>query len=150
MIQTNTIRQILLVEDDNKDAELILSALQEIKLMNKIDRSKDGAEAIKYLEDKAKLSNNGKNLPAVILLDLKMPKVSGLEVLKHIRESEHLHFLPVVILTSSKEEQDLVNSYRLHVNAYVVKPLDIQQFVAAVKEIGAFWALFNEQPNGGQ
>ena len=140
------LKRILLAEDDERDIELTLAALEEINLANEIDVVRDGEEALDYLfrRDKYKDRKNGD--PAVVLLDLKMPKVDGLEVLRQIRKSDDLSFIPVVILTSSKMESDLITSYNLGVNAYVVKPVEFEDFVKAVKELGSFWAILNEPP----
>jgi len=142
MPKTHLVKRILLVEDDDKDAELIMTALKDNHLFNEIDRVADGDAAINYLAT----TNDGSDskLPAVILLDLKLPKISGIDVLRHIREDKALSYLPIVILTSSKEEQDLADCYAMNVNAYVVKPLDIKQFLDAVKQLGIVWAVLNE------
>ena len=128
--------------------ELTLTALDEHNLANEVVVVNDGAEALDYLFCRGKFSMRTGNHPAVVLLDLKMPKVDGLEVLRAIKKDERLKSIPVVILTSSREEKDLVESYKLGVNAYVVKPVDFQQFIEAVKELGAFWAVINEPPPG--
>lgn len=142
------IKRILLVEDDINDAELTLTALDEHNLANEVMVVRDGEEALNFLfrreEYKGVLAEN----PALILLDLKMPKVGGLEVLKQIKADDTLSMIPVVILTSSREEPDIIESYKLGVNAYVVKPVDFHQFVEAVKKLGLFWALCNEPPPG--
>ena len=142
------LKRILLAEDNSKDVELTLEALDECKLANEVVVVGDGAEALDYLYARGKYAGRNGNYPAVVLLDLKMPKVDGLEVLKTIKSDERLRSIPVVMLTSSREEQDLVKSYKLGVNAYVVKPVDFQQFIDAVKELGAFWAVVNEPPVG--
>ena len=141
-------KRILLVEDDPNDVELTLNALAEFNLANEVIVARDGAEALDFLYKRGKFSERTNDNPAVILLDLKLPKVSGFDVLKRIRDDEHLKMIPVVILTSSKEEKDLINGYRLGTNAYVVKPVDFQQFIEAVKNIGIFWAIINEPPPG--
>ena len=138
------VHKILLAEDNPN--ELSLEALGEYNLANEVIVVRDGSEALDYLYYRGNFSNRINGNPAVILLDIKMPKVNGLEVLKQIREDENLKTIPVVILTSSREERDLVVSYNLGVNAYVVKPVDFQQFITAVKEIGLFWAVINEPP----
>jgi CheY-like chemotaxis protein len=138
--------RILMVEDDSKDVELTLTALEDYNLANEVVVARDGEEALDYLYCRAKFSARTCDNPAVILLDLKLPKVDGLEVLKQIKSDENLKFIPVVVLTSSKEEKDLVTSYKLGVNAYVVKPVDFHQFVNAIKELGAFWAVINVPP----
>ena len=139
---------ILLAEDNPKDVELTLSALDEHHLANEVMVVNDGAEALDYLYCRGKFQLRTPENPAVVLLDIKMSKVNGLEVLRTIRSDERLKLIPVVILTSSREEQDLVESYKLGANAYVVKPVDFQQFIKAVKELGAFWAIINEPPPG--
>jgi CheY-like chemotaxis protein len=140
--------RILLVEDDPRDIELTLAALQDYNLVNDVFVARDGQEALDYLYCRDQFSGRDGSLPAVILLDLKLPKINGLEVLQQIRSDQELRFLPVVILTSSHEENDLVRGYELGVNAYVVKPVDFHAFVNAVKELGVFWAMINEPPPG--
>jgi DNA-binding response OmpR family regulator len=140
--------RILLVEDDPRDVELTLTALQEYNLVNDVFVARDGQEALDYLYCRDQFSGRDGSRPAVILLDLKLPKINGLEVLQQIRSDQELRFLPVVILTSSHEEKDLVRGYELGVNAYVVKPVDFHAFVNAVKELGVFWAMINEPPPG--
>jgi CheY-like chemotaxis protein len=145
---TNMLKPILLVEDNPKDLELTLIALEKSQLANEVIIVRDGAEAIDYLNSKGNYASRPVGNPAVILLDLKLPKVDGLEVLKHIRENQNLKGLPVVMLTSSKEEQDLLRSYELGVNAYVVKPVEFNEFVRAIADLGIFWAVLNEPPPG--
>ena len=142
------LKRILLAEDNPKDVELTLAALDEHNLANEVVVVKDGAEALDYLycRDKFKMRTGGH--PAVVLLDIKMPKVDGLEVLRTIKKDDNMKTIPIVILTSSREEKDLIESYKLGVNAYVVKPVEFQLFVQAVKELGVFWALINEPPPG--
>lgn len=140
--------RMLLVEDDPKDVELTMTALEEYNLSNEVVVTADGEEALDYLHYRGKFQDRAKGHPAVMLLDLKLPKVDGLEVLKHIRSDDKLKMIPVVVLTSSREERDLVASYRLGVNAYVVKPVDFHEFVNAIKELGVFWAIINEPPPG--
>jgi CheY-like chemotaxis protein len=140
------LKRILLAEDDPRDVELTLVALGEYNLANDVDVVRDGQEALDYLYHRGAFETRGGNNPAAILLDLKMPKVDGLEVLRNIRGEETLKRVPVVMLTSSREERDIVESYKLGVNAYVVKPVDFHQFVEAVKQIGVFWAVVNEPP----
>ncbi len=142
------LKRILLAEDNPKDVELTLEALEEHKLANEVVIVNDGAEALDYLYRRGRYASRPDNNPAVVLLDLKMPKVDGLDVLRTLKADERLKSIPVVILTSSREEKDLVTSYNLGVNAYVVKPVDFHQFVEAVKELGAFWAILNEPPPG--
>jgi CheY-like chemotaxis protein len=140
--------RILIVEDDPKDVKLTLTALDEYNLANEVVVARDGVEALDYLYYRGKFSSRSDGNPAVLLLDLKLPKLDGLEVLQRIRSDEKLKAIPVVVLTSSHEEKDIVASYRLGVNAYVVKPVDFHEFVNAVKELGVFWAVINEPPPG--
>jgi len=142
------LKRILLAEDNPQDVELTLTALDEHNLANEVVVVNDGAEALDYLYRRGKYAMRADNDPAVVLLDLKMPKVDGLEVLRTIKNDNKLKTIPLVILTSSREEKDLVESYKLGVNAYVVKPVNFQQFIEAVKELGAFWAVINEPPPG--
>jgi len=144
----NKLGRILLVEDDPKDVELTLTALEEYNLANEVVVARDGEEALEYLYARGKFKTRSSDNPAVMLLDLRLPKVDGLEVLKQIKSDGKLSMIPVVVLTSSKEEKDMVASYRLGVNAYVVKPVDFHEFVNAIKELGAFWAVINEPPPG--
>ena len=144
----NKLGRILLVEDDPKDVELTLTALEEYNLANEVIVARDGEEALEYLYSRGKFKTRSSDNPAVMLLDLKLPKVDGLEVLKQVKSEEKLRMIPVVVLTSSKEEKDMVASYRLGVNAYVVKPVDFHEFVNAIKELGVFWAVINEPPPG--
>ena len=138
------IRRILLVEDSKHDAELTMVALDECHLANHVDVATDGAEALDYLYRRGAFAGRETDQPVVVLLDLKMPKVDGLEVLKQMKSDPALKNIPVVMLTSSGEERDLVRSYELGVNAYVVKPVDFQQFIESVKKLGCFWAITNE------
>lgn len=140
------IKRILMAEDDPKDIDLTLTALEEYNLANEVDIAHDGEEALDYLFFRGKFKDREKTNPAVILLDIKMPKISGLEVLQKIKSDSELKTIPVVILTSSRQEKDLVDSYNLGVNAYVVKPVDFHEFINAVKELGLFWAVINEPP----
>ena len=142
------LKRILLVEDSRKDVELTLAALGEFNLANEVVVAHDGAEALDYLYQRGKFAGQAHEFPAVVLLDLKMPKVDGLEVLRQMKADPGLKRIPVVMLTSSREEQDLVKSYDLGVSAYVVKPVEFQQFVNTVKELGLFWAVINETPPG--
>ena len=138
--------KILLVEDDPHDVELTLSALTENHLTNEIVVARDGAEALDYLYRRGVYQSREARNPAVILLDLKLPKVDGLEVLKQIKADPNLKTVPVVMLTSSREEQDLVESYNSGSNAYVVKPVGFHEFVQALKEVGIFWTVINQPP----
>jgi DNA-binding response OmpR family regulator len=140
--------RILMVEDDPKDVELSLTALEEYNLANEVVVARDGEEALDYLYCRGKFNARPDGNPAVLMLDLKLPKVNGLEVLQQIRSDEKLKMIPVVVLTSSHEEKDMVASYKLGVNAYVVKPVDFHEFVNAVRELGVFWAIINEPPPG--
>lgn len=142
------LKRILLVEDSPKDVQLTLAALEEHNLANEVVVARDGVEALEYLRCHAARAAHPDELPAVVLLDLKLPKIDGLEVLREMKADPVLKLLPVVMLTSSREEQDLVRSYQLGVSAYVVKPVDFQQFSATVKEMGLFWAVINEPPPG--
>ena len=148
MENTNTLGRILLVEDDPKDVELTLTALEEYNLANEVIVARDGEEALEYLYSRGKFKTRSSGNPAVMLLDLKLPKVDGLEVLKQVKSEEKLRMIPIVVLTSSKEEKDMVASYKLGVSAYVVKPVDFHEFVNAIKELGIFWAVINEPPPG--
>lgn len=142
------IGRILLVEDDPRDTELTMTALEEYHLSNEVVVATDGAEALDYLFCRGNFQGRSSENPAVLLLDLKLPKVDGLEVLQQIRSDEKLKMIPVVVLTSSREERDKLASYQLGVNAYVVKPVDFHEFVNAIKELGVFWAIINEPPPG--
>lgn len=142
------LKPILLVEDNPHDLELTLVALERSQLANDVVVLRDGAEALDYLHRSGNFSNRGDGNPAVMLLDLKLPKVDGLEVLKAVRESAELRSIPVVMLTSSREEPDLKRAYELGVNAYVVKPVEFKDFVAAISDLGIFWAVLNEPPPG--
>jgi len=143
-----SLKRILLVEDNPKDAELTLVALDEYHLANEVLHLRDGAQALDFLYRRGEFAGRSNGQPALVLLDLKMPKVDGLEVLRQMKSDPELKKIPVVIMTSSREEQDLVNSYELGVNAYVVKPVKFQEFIEAVKQVGAFWAILNEPPPG--
>ena len=144
----STLGRILLIEDDPKDVELTLTALEEYHLANEVVVARDGEEALDYLYRRGAFAERSNDNPAVLLLDLKLPKVDGLEVLQQVKSDEKLRVIPVVVLTSSHEEKDMVASYRLGVNAYVVKPVDFHEFVNAIKELGVFWAIINEPPPG--
>lgn len=140
-------RRILLVEDNPDDVALTLRALRAHRVTNEVVVAEDGVEALDYLFGEGQhLGRTGHDLPAVILLDLKLPRVDGLEVLRRIRSDPRTRLLPVVVLTSSREEQDLVASYSLGANSYVRKPVDFQQFVEAVRQLGLYWLLLNEPP----
>jgi len=143
---TTELKRILLAEDNANDLELTLAALQQHNLANEIVAVRDGAEVLDYLYRRGGFAGRTDGLPALVLLDLKMPRVDGLEVLKTIKADPRLRMIPVVMLTSSREESDLVRSYKLGVNAYVVKPVDFSEFMDAVRQIGAFWAVVNELP----
>jgi CheY-like chemotaxis protein len=140
--------RILMVEDDPKDVELTLTALEDYNLANEVVVTRDGQQALDYLHCRGEYKTRSRDNPAVMLLDLKLPKVDGLEVLKQVKSDSDLRVIPVVVLTSSKEEKDMVASYKLGVNAYVVKPVDFHEFVNAIKELGVFWAVINEPPPG--
>jgi CheY-like chemotaxis protein len=142
------LKRILLAEDNHRDVELTLAALDEFNLANEVVVARDGVEALDYLHARGQFHQHGNGLPVVVLLDLKMPRLDGLEVLRAIRNDAAIKSLPVVMITSSREEQDLVRSYELGVNAYVVKPVDFQKFVESIKQIGFFWAVINEPPPG--
>jgi CheY-like chemotaxis protein len=142
------LKPILLVEDNPNDLELTLVALDKSQLANEVIVARDGQEAIDYLTCEGEWKERAPGNPAVILLDLKLPKIDGLEVLDMIRSNASLKSVPVVMLTSSREEQDLVRSYELGVNAYVVKPVEFAEFVEAISDLGVFWAVLNEPPPG--
>jgi CheY-like chemotaxis protein len=142
----NILKRILLVEDDPKDIELTLTALEEYNLANEVVTVRDGVEALDYLYRRGDFAQRPAGNPIVILLDLKMPRLDGVEVVRQLKVDEQMRLVPVVILTSSRESQDLEECYRLGVNAYVVKPVRFADFVEAVKQIGVFWALVNEPP----
>jgi CheY-like chemotaxis protein len=142
------LKPILLVEDDPSDLELTLLALERSQLANDVIVARDGQEAIDYLRREGSWSERTAGNPAVILLDLKLPKIDGLEVLEMMRADISLRAVPVVMLTSSREEQDLVRSYALGVNAYVVKPVGFNEFLEAISDLGVFWAVLNEPPPG--
>ena len=142
-----TIKRILLAEDNARDVELTLAVLESCNLANGVDMARDGVEALDYLYCRGKFAARPPGLPAVLLLDIKMPRLDGLEVLRLIKTDPQFKTLPVIMFTSSREEPDLAECYELGVNAYVVKPVDFPQFVAAVKQVGAFWAILNEVPS---
>jgi CheY-like chemotaxis protein len=140
--------RILLVEDSQHDVELTLEALAENHLANEVVVARDGEEALDFLYRRGIFKLRAEGNPAVVLLDLKLPKVDGLQVLERLKQDANLKTIPVVMLTSSREEQDLVRSYNLGVNAYVVKPVEFQEFVNAIRELGLFWAVINQPPPG--
>lgn len=142
------LKPILLVEDDKRDLELTLIALERSQLANEVVVVRDGAQALDYLRREGDFAARDAGNPAVVLLDLKLPKVNGLEVLQAVRGDPALRSLPVVMLTSSQEENDVVKSYELGVNAYVVKPVAFDRFVSAIGDLGVFWAVLNEPPPG--
>jgi CheY-like chemotaxis protein len=144
------LKRIVLAEDNPNDVELTLAALGEINLANEVVVVRDGTETLDYLYRRNAYADRAPGNPAVLLLDLKMPKVDGLDVLRVLKADEALKTIPVVMLTSSREEQDLIRSYKLGANAYVVKPVDFKSFIDAVRQLGAFWAVVNEPPPGGR
>jgi two-component system response regulator len=139
------LKKILIVDDSPKDVELAIAALAEKNLANGVDVAEDGIEALDYLYKRGKFSGI-KGFPAVVLLDIKMPKMNGIEVLRHIRSDPSFKLIPVIMVTSSREEKDLVESYKLGANSYVVKPIDVGQFIDAIKVLGQYWAVINEPP----
>jgi CheY-like chemotaxis protein len=141
-----TLKRILMAEDDPRDVELMLTALAEHNLANEVVVVDDGEEALDYLFRRGEFADRPNGNPAVVLLDIKMPKVGGLAVLRAIRADAQLRNVPVVILTSSREQRDLVEGYSSGVNAFVVKPVDFQEFVEAIQQLGLFWAVINEPP----
>jgi CheY-like chemotaxis protein len=144
----NVLKRILLVEDSLADAELAMRGLADYNLANEVMHVRDGVEALDYLYRRGPFSDRPDGNPALVLLDLKMPRLDGTEVLRQMRNEPALRMIPVVIMTSSREEGDLLNSYSLGVNAYVVKPVEFHEFVDAVKQVGSFWGLVNEPPPG--
>lgn len=142
----NDLKTILLVEDNPQDVELTIEAFNQFNLANQIVSVSDGVEAMEYLQYESTYKTRPKGAPAVILLDIKMPRMDGIEVLEAIRKDKKLKTIPVVMLTSSREDPDLKRCYELGVNAYVVKPVDFKEFMKAVQQIGVFWAILNEQP----
>jgi DNA-binding response OmpR family regulator len=137
-----------MVEDDNNDVDMTMTALEEYNLANEVVVTRDGEEALDYLFCRGRYKGRTNENPAVLLLDLKLPKIDGLEVLRQVKSDDTLKMIPVVVLTSSHEEKDMVASYQLGVNAYVVKPVDFHEFVNAIKELGVFWAVINVPPPG--
>jgi CheY-like chemotaxis protein len=146
----NSIKRILLVEDSPRDTELVLEALAENHLANEVVTVSDGAEALDYLYRRGQYAGRSNAQPAIILLDLKMPKVDGTEVLRQVKGDATLKIIPVIVMTSSREEQDLLRTYQLGANAYVVKPVKFTEFMAAVTKLGAFWAIVNVPPPGSE
>ena len=144
----NELKRILLVEDSANDVALSMAALEEINLANEVVVVRDGQQALDFLNRKGEFASRMDGNPAVVLLDLKLPKVDGIEVLAQVKGDAHLKTIPIVMLTSSREERDLARSYGLGVNAYVVKPVAFPDFVAALKELGLFWAVVNQPPPG--
>ena len=140
------VKRILIVDDSPNDVELTIAALSENNLANEIVVAEDGEEALDYLYKRGKFATYEKGNPAIILLDIKMPKMNGIEVLKHIRCEPEFKLIPVIMVTSSREEKDLVESYNLGANSYVVKPVDIIQFINAIKVLGQYWAVINQPP----
>jgi CheY-like chemotaxis protein len=144
----SSLRSLLLVEDNPNDVELTLSALKEANLANEVVVANDGEQALDFLFRRGRHAGRKTGQPGFILLDLKMPKIDGHEVLKQIRTDPELRLIPVVILTSSREEKDLYQSYDNGANSYVVKPVDFDEFITAISKLGVFWALLNEPPPG--
>jgi two-component system, response regulator len=138
--------EILLVEDNQNDAELSLYTLKKFKIANSIYHARDGEEALSYLFGKPSAEEKLANVPRLILLDLKLPKVNGLEVLRKLKSDPRTQSVPVVVLTSSREERDIIESYDLGVNSYIVKPIDFEQFTEAVRNVGLYWLLLNQSP----
>lgn len=144
---TEHIVDILLVEDRPEDAELAMIGLKRYNLVNRIDWVKDGEEALEYIFAEGRYSDrDANNKPRLILLDIHMPKIDGIEVLRTIRSNEQVQHIPVIVLTTSREEQDILNAYNLHVNAYMLKPVDFEGFIEAMKTMGMFWILLNQRP----
>jgi CheY-like chemotaxis protein len=140
------LKRILIVDDSPKDVELTIAALSQKNLANEVVVAEDGVEALDYLYKRGKFAEYENNIPAVILLDIKMPRMNGIEVLRHIRSNPKFKLIPVIMVTSSREERDLVESYKLGANSYVVKPVDIVQFIDAIKALGQYWAVINQPP----
>ncbi len=140
------IKKILIVDDSPKDVELAISALREKNLANEVIVAEDGEEALDYLYRRGNYADYEKGNPAVILLDIKMPKMNGIELLKHIKADPEFQYIPVIMVTSSREEKDLIESYKLGANSYVVKPVDIEKFIDAIKAVGQYWAVINVLP----
>ena len=144
----DSLKRILLVEDSPRDTELVLEALAMNHLVNEVVSVGDGAEALDYLYRRGQFAGRTNGQPAVIMLDLKLPKVDGTEVLRQVKADPNLKIIPVIVMTSSREERDLLNSYQLGVNAFVVKPVIFKDFIEAVARLGGFWAILNEAPPG--
>ena len=140
------LKRILVAEDDPRDLELVLTAFEGSRLISQIETVRDGQEVLDYLHRREQFRTRPPGNPVVVLLDLKMPKLSGVQVLRQMKKDDQLKMIPVVMLTSSREQPDLKESYELGANAYVVKPVDFHQFVTTVKELGIFWAVINEPP----
>lgn len=141
-------KNILLVEDNPDDVELAKRAFQKININNNIVVTRDGAETLDYLYGRGKFENRDtNNIPRLILLDLKMPKVHGIEVLKQIRNNEQTRYIPVIILTSSQDKKDIIRSYELGANSYIVKPIDFVKFLEVAQQIALYWLTLNEQPS---
>lgn len=141
------VKRILIVDDSPKDVELTISALTESNIANEIVVAEDGVEALDYLYKRGKYADSVNGNLAVIMLDIKMPRMNGIEVLRHIRSDPKFNLIPVIMVTSSREEKDLVESYKLGANSYVVKPVDIVQFIEAIKVLGQYWAVINQIPS---
>jgi CheY-like chemotaxis protein len=141
------VKKILIVDDSPKDVELTIAALREKNLANEVVVAEDGVEALDYLYRRGKFAGFDDGNPAVILLDIKMPRMNGIEVLKHVRSDSRFKLIPIIMVTSSHEERDLVESYKLGANSYVVKPVDIVQFIDAIKVLGQYWAVINQMPS---
>ncbi|MBS0388133.1 MAG: response regulator [Proteobacteria bacterium] len=146
----HSLKRILLVEDSPRDTELVIEALAENHLANEVISVSDGAEALDYLYRRGQFAGRSNGQPAIILLDLKMPKVDGMEVLRQVKGDPALKVIPVIVMTSSREEQDLLRTYQLGANAYVVKPVQFTEFMQAVTKLGAFWAIINVPPPGSE
>lgn len=144
----NALKKILLVEDNANDIELTLTALEEYRLANEVVVVNNGEEALGYLRSEGKFADRPQGLPVVVMLDVKLPKVDGLQVLKEMRADPVLKIIPVVMLSSSREEKDLLTSYALGASAYVVKPVDFLEFLATIRQLGLFWGIINEPPPG--
>jgi CheY-like chemotaxis protein len=142
------LKRVLLVEDSENDAELALAAFEESHLANEVVVVKDGQEALDYLQMRGTWADRPSGNPAVVLLDLKLPRINGLEVLERVKKDAELRTIPIVMLTSSNQESDLARSYGLGVNAYVVKPVGFPEFMTALKELSLFWAVINQPPPG--